>query len=178
MVCQWPTAVLSQPAEEVNPTLPTYSSVPRRVAVWCALLLYGGASTPLGLGVAGLVGSFDRSHHLSVRGGGQGVQLILQHGRNCTGHHHSIVAKALAFFARPASAATPDHVIQFSAPDGLSRQAQMNAPTPASRAQPDFALVETSQPPPREDCLSSVPRGPPPDERGQLRCLRSTLLRI
>ena len=159
-------------------TIPIHNSATRLAAVWCALLLYGGVFTPLGLGVAALAGSFDGSHHLSLHGGGPGLQLILQHGRNCTGHRHGVVARALALFARPASATNPDHVIQFSAADSFSRQAQLKAPAPAACPQPDFALMEAFLPSPREGFLSSIPSHPPPDNDGQLVCLRSTLLLI
>ncbi len=150
----------------------------RLIAGGCALLLYAGAFTPLGLGVAALAGSFDRSHHLGIHGGAQGMQLVLQHGRNCTGHHHGVVARALTIFARPASATDPDHVIQFSAPDSFSRKAQLAAPAPTAFAQPDFALVEISRTSPREAFLASAPTHPPPGASRRLLCLRSTLLLI
>jgi len=162
----------------MNSTPLTWNRALRLTAVWCALLLYGGAFTPLGLGVAALAGSFDDSHHLSVQGRSLGLQLVLQHARNCTHHHHSAVARALTLFARPASATNPDHVIQFSASDSFSRQAQLNAPAPATCEQPDFALIEPFLPSPREGFLSSTPSHPPPDDDGQLVCLRSTLLLI
>jgi hypothetical protein len=130
------------------------------------------------LGFVALAGSLDGSHHLGVHGGGPGLQLILQHGRNCAGHHHGIVARALTLFARPASATNPDHVIRFGASDSYSQQAQLTAPAPAIYEQPEFALFEAFPPPPREGLLASIPSHPPPDDGGQLVCLRSTLLLI
>ena len=167
-----------EPTLKMNLARNQRSRASRLIAGGFALLLYAGAFSPLGLGVAALAGSFDRSHHLSIHGGAQGMQLVLQHGRNCTGYHHGVVARALTIFARPTSATNPDHVIQFSAPDSFSRKAHLATPSSTAFAQPDFALVETSRTPPREAFLSSVPTHPPPCASGQLLCLRSTLLLI
>ena len=150
----------------------------RLIIGWCALVLYAGDFTSLGLGVAAVAGSLDRSHHVAVHGSGQALELVLQHGRNCAGHHHGVVARALTLLARPASATDPDHVIQFNPPDSYSRPAQLLAPALASLAPPDLALLESSFPLPRENLLSSRPTHSPPAGGGPLLYLRSTLLLI
>ena len=162
----------------VNSTPRTHSRALRLIAGWGALFLFVGVSSPLGLGLAALGGSLDRSHRLSVQGDGSGLQLVLQHNRCCAAHRHGVVARTLTLFAKPASATNPDHVIQFSAPDRLSPQAHLSAPTPETFAQPDLALRESLLPTPRETSLSSAPTHHPPDQNGQLCCRCSTLLLI
>ena len=78
----------------------------------CTLLLYAGAASPAGMGLAVVLGSLDCTHHLQVNLGSKGVQIVLHHGQNCTGHRHGGMARALTCFAQRASAANPDHVIE------------------------------------------------------------------
>ena len=151
---------------------------PVLIAGWCALLLYAWVSSPFGLAVGALIGSFDCTHQVKLYAGSQGTQLVLHHDGKWITHRHNPLARALVAFAQPASATNPDHVIQFSTPDSLSQLAQLSVPAPEIFAQPDLALLETFLPSPRETFCCSLPTDPPPDHCEQLLCLSSTLLRI
>jgi len=152
--------------------------VPLLVAGWCALLLYAGAVSPLGLEVAVLIGAFDRTHHVSLCAGARGVQLVLHHDGNSATHKHGTVARVLTCFAQPASAVDPDHVIQFTTSDNIRQTAQLAAPRPAIFEQPDFAPVGTGFCEAEKVPFSLGSFHPPPKAHAQLRCLRSTVLLI
>lgn len=102
-------------------------------AGWCALLLYAGACSPLGLGLAALTGTLDPNHQLLIGAGERSVRLVLHHGSRCA-HHHGVAARALTLFAQPANPANPDHILQFSSADALTSQSQISAPQPDSRS--------------------------------------------
>ncbi len=127
--------------------------------------------------MAALLGSLDPAHHAAVYGGEQGIRLVLHHGAACGRHHHGAVAKVLTFSAQPSTPTDPDHVIQFGSVETYRRQAQTVIPACLSVEQPALALVELP-------LLSSGERlcparfSAPPDESGQLNCLRSTILLI
>jgi hypothetical protein len=150
----------------------------RLTAVWCALVIYVGVCSPLGFGAAALAGLLDRSHHISVDGGTEGLKLVLKHGRNCAPHRHGIVARALTFFARPASATNPDHVIPFTTFDISSRQLQFAPPRVADSVEVIFPPVELLSRSSCETPVAFVSTDPPRSARGQLLCLHSTLLLI
>lgn len=97
------------------------------VAGWCALLLYGGASLPLGIELAAALGVLDRSHHVIVKAQAGGLQVVLHHERRGIAHRHGPVARVLTLFAEPTRANQPDHVLQFGAPDCFARQTQLAA---------------------------------------------------
>src|SRR5664279_3382740 len=65
------------------------------VAGWSALALYLAVYAPAGLGLAALVGSFDCNHQVQMGCGERGLTLVLHHGRNCAGHRHGAIARAL-----------------------------------------------------------------------------------
>jgi len=142
------------------------------------LALYLAACSPAGLGLAALLGSFDPSHQVQVHAGERGLAVVLHHGGNCAGHRHGVVARALTCFAQPASAADPDHVIQFSAADSLSRKAQISLPPLAGSAQPALALVEKNFSVSAPFVARLADPRPPPGGGEALRCLRSTVLLI
>lgn len=148
------------------------------MAAGCILLLYLGAYSPAGLAVAALGASFDPNHHLQLAASGRGLELVLHHDPNCPGHHHGAMARLLTFFAQPASAAHPDHVLQFSGANALLRQARIVLPAPAKLAQPVFVLMEM----PVVFPLPAIPvpsaNRPSLTDRGPLAALRSTVLLI
>jgi hypothetical protein len=155
-----------------------HSKALRFIAGWCALLLYLGASSPVGLGMAALFGSLDRDHRVAVQAGTAGTRVVLHHERRCVAHHHGVMARALTLFAAPSSTAEADHVLQFSAADSFSRQSQLLAPSPAGFEQPVLAATEVAVWCRHEIFRSPVPTYPSPGGGGRLRCLRSTLLLI
>jgi hypothetical protein len=145
---------------------------------WSVLALYLVAYLPAGLGIAAFVGSFDRNHQVQVRLGERSLALVLHHGRHCVGHRHGVIARALTRFAQPASATDPDHVIQFSAADSLSRKSQIALMPFPNAAQSAAALSEIVFAAPSHTTLRLGQPHPPPDESGLLRCLRSIVLLI
>jgi hypothetical protein len=148
----------------------------RLSAGWCALLLYAGACSPLGLGLAALAGSLDPNHQLLIGTGERGGRLVLHHGSRCASHHHGLAARALTLFAQPANAANPDHILQFSSADTLKGQSQTSAPQPDSR---DVLLVFHGG-----EFLAHTPKvfasgiSLPPQVDAARLCLRSTVLLI
>ncbi len=102
-------------------------------AGWCALLLYAGACSPLGMGLAALAGSLDPNHQLLTSAGERGFRMVLHHGSRCATHHHGLAARALTLFAQPANPANPDHLLQFSSADTLQGQSRTAAPQPDSQ---------------------------------------------
>jgi hypothetical protein len=150
----------------------------RLIIGWCALLLYAGACSPLGLGLAALAGSLDPNHQLLIGGHEPGVRLVLHHGSRWTSHHHGLAARALTLFAQPANAANRDHILQFSSADTLKGRSQTSAPQP----DPGYALLLfhggefLSHPP--QVFASGISPGSPPEVDAARLCLRSTVLLI
>jgi len=151
---------------------------PRLTAGWCGLLFYIGACSPLGLGLAALIGSQDQSHQLRIGSGPQASQLVLHHGGSCAGHHHGLVARALTVFAKPTDPTAPDHILQFSSGHNLKSQSEISAPQPQSavlfltRGGNGFAACVPV------DFESGASVHSPPDESAAQLCLRSTVLLI
>jgi hypothetical protein len=141
-------------------------------------LLYAGAFSPLGLEATALVGLLDSTHQVNLGAGAQGPQLVLHHDHGCARHRHGLLARGLVAFARPAAATNPDHVIQFSASDNTLQASKLTTPRPAIQEQPDSALTELILRGAAELWLSFCGFHPPPDEQGQRRCHRSTVLLI
>jgi hypothetical protein len=145
---------------------------------WCALLLYGGACSPLGLGLAALVGSLDPNHQLLTGRAEPGVRLVLHHDSGRESHHHGLAAGALTLSAQPANAVDPDHILQFCSPDTLKSQSKTSAPQPDSRYgliafHGGEFLLHTSK-----ALASGISFGSPPEVDAVRLCLRSTVLLI
>ena len=148
------------------------------VAGWSALALYLFVYAPAGLGLAALAGSFDCNHQVQVRSGERGLALVLHHGRDCAGHRHGAIARALTCFAQPAGDADPDHVIQFGAADTLATKAQLALPSLQGLEQPAAALTKVVLVPSAQTAQHSARPHPPPGECEAARCLRATVLLI
>ncbi len=150
----------------------------RLTAGWCALLLYAGACSPLGLGLAALTGSLDPNHQLQIGTGERSVRLVLHHGSRCASHHHGLAARALTLFAQRTNPANPDHILQFSSADVLKSQSQASGPQPVSRS---VLLVFTGgrflAHTPAVPASGISPDSPPHVNAARL-CLRSTVLLI
>jgi len=150
----------------------------RLLAGWWVLLLYLGAFSPLGMGGAVLLGWLDADHEVTLQAGADQVRVVLHHHGNPTTHRHGAVAWALTSFARPVSDTEPDHVLQFSSGNSLTRASQLvmpaaneSAPVPVVFTEPDVRVVaKTNQ-------FISPPR-PPPDIVGNILNSRSTVLLI
>lgn len=149
----------------------------RLFAGWCALLLYVGLVSPVGPGLALLLGSLDADHRVGIEAGADSVRVVLHHDLGCSPHRHGTVARVLTCFARPVTATQPDHVLQFSTGLGFSRQTPSVRTVPAA-AHPAAAAaggahleVACSEPP-----HSIVSTHPPPGECGTLLQLRSIQL--
>jgi hypothetical protein len=144
---------------------------------WCALLLYAGTCSPLGLGLATLAGSLDPNHQLLI-GGRECGRLVLHHGSRWVSHHHGLAARALTLFAQPANAANPDHILQFCCADTLKGQSQTFAPQHDSR----YGLLVFHGgeflPHTPKVSASAISLGSPPALETPLLCLRSTVLLI
>ena len=161
---------------------PAKTGMKRRVLClvggWGALVLYLAVHAPAGMGLAALVGSFDSNHQVQMRSGEGGLALVLHHGRNCAGHRHGVIARALACLAQPASATDPDNVIQFAATDTLARKGQIALPPLQGFERPSLVLTEVVL----VSCADNAPRfarpHPPPGECGLAGCLRTTILLI
>jgi len=150
----------------------------RFVTGWCAVLLYVGASSPAGLGLAAALGGLDRSHRVVVQVWHQRFQVVLHHERRGSAHRHGPVARVLTFFAEPTRANQPDHVLQFGAPDSFARQTQLAAPSLMSSE-----LLAVIAPPAAlrfgHVCLRlSATTRPPANVAAQPLHLRSTVLLI
>ena len=150
----------------------------RLVAGWCVLLLYLGASSPLGLGVAALAGSFDHTHQLRVSAGKCGLRLTLHHAFSCATHRHGAIARTLTLFARPACGTDPDHVLQFRLADSASTTAQLALPQSAPSEQtPSVPVTQLFEGPPAVLAL----QGPPhrsASRQGPAYCPPSAILLI
>jgi hypothetical protein len=148
------------------------------VAGWLVLTLYFLDFSPVGIYAAALAGSFDSTHEARVESAEHGLHLVLHHTHGCIGHHHGIVARTLTLFAQPATAGSPDHVIQFGSADNFSSPTQMLPSLLALAGLPLPALDEISVVVPNSAlAVAEAPR-PPPCECGLLTCLRSTVFLI
>ena len=165
-----------------EPALPAKAGMKRRalglVAGWSTLALYLVVYVPVGLGLAALVGSFDCNHQVQVGWGERGLALVLHHGRNCAGHRHGAIARALTCLAEPASTTDPDHVIQFGAAETLSPKAQLALPPSQGSEQAAAALTEVVLVPSAQTAQHFAFPRPPPGECEAARCLRATVLLI
>lgn len=150
----------------------------RLTAGWCALWLYVGACSPLGLGMAALTGSLDPNHQLLIGASGRGGRLVLHHGSRCGLHHHGLAAHALTLFARPLGSTNPDHILQFCSADTLKGESQSSSQKPDTRCV--FLLFLGG------NLISDTPKvlasGIPLDASTRIHvtrlCLRSTVLLI
>lgn len=150
----------------------------RILAGWCGLLFYVGACSPLGLGLATVVGSLDRDHQMRFQPGPSGMQLVLHHGANCVGHHHGLAARALSVFSQPADSTDPDHILQFCSADNFKSgvETSLSKPNTVER----FMAASFLHQPLRNGGIIEfgLSSRPPPGECVAQRCLRSTLLLI
>ena len=143
---------------------------------WCALLLYVGLVSPVGPGLALLLGSLDADHRVGIEAGTDSVRVVLHHDLGCSPHRHGMVARVLTCFAPPVTATQPDHVLQFSGGVSFSRL------LPSVRIVPTVAHLavateeESLKVAALEPLLSIVSTHPPPGECGTLLQLRSILL--
>jgi hypothetical protein len=147
-------------------------------AGWLVLALYFLDYSPVGICAATFAGSFDSTHEVRVQSGEHGLQLVLHHNHGCAGHHHGVIARTLTLFAQPAMTANPDHFIQLGSADSFSSQTQMLQPTLAQAGLPVPAPNEISIVVPNSALAASEAPRPPPNECGQLVCLRSTVFLI
>ena len=150
----------------------------RHLAGWCALLLYVWMVSPVGPGLALLLGSLDSDHRVGIEAGGGGVRVVLHHGQACAPHRHGLVARALTSFAPPVTATEPDHVLQFSAGVRSSSQTLSVKTAPPSSIPSGTEEGEPLQIAHHKPALFIVPTHAPPGERGTLLQLRSILLLI
>ena len=154
------------------------SSWCRLTAGWCVLLLFASACSPLGLGLAALAGSLDPNHQLLFGAGEPGMRLVLHHGSRCESHHHGLAARALTIFTQPASAANPDHILQFGSAETLKGPSQTSAPRPGSGyVLQVFHGGEFLAHTPKAFASGTSP-GFAPQVDAARRCLRSTVLLI
>ncbi|NOS68944.1 MAG: hypothetical protein HOP33_03355 [Verrucomicrobia bacterium] len=156
----------------------TSNNIFRLLAGWCALLLYVGVFSPLGMGAVALLGTIDPDHHALFQPGTGGMRLVLHHEGKCSEHQHGAVTRALTLFAQPASQTDPDHVVQFAGSDGFWRDTQLIIVSGNSFDQPAILPIENL--PSFEIQLLALlsPPAPPPDTVGNLLSLRSTVLLI
>jgi hypothetical protein len=113
-----------------------------------------------------------------VRSGERGLALVLHHERNCAGHQHGAIARALTCLAQPTSAADPDHVIQFGTADTFSPKTKLALPSLQGSEQPTVVLTQVVLVPSAETAPPFARPHPPFGECGPARCLRSTVLLI
>lgn len=162
----------------MNPGRNKRSNVIQLTAGWCALLLYLGACSPLGLGMAALLGALDSNHKLNLTSGERGSRLVLHHERCCAKHHHGVVARTLTAFAQPQNSSDPDHILQFSSSDNLNFQSETSTLQPDNRDLSSACFIDglyAHAPQSLELGVSAYPR--PDDNAAQVR-LRSTVLLI
>ena len=150
----------------------------RRLAGWCGLWFYVGLGSPLGLGLATLMGSLDPDHQLQFHAGPHTFQMVMHHGPNCARHHHGVVARALTAFASPAASHDPDHVLQFTGGENLKSESTTSAPLP-EHVVGDFMQLWNGSP---VLGLAAFESGcsihPPPDQAVTQLCQRSIVLLI
>jgi len=153
----------------------------RLVAGWCGMVFYVGACSPVGLGLAALVGSLACDHQLQVHPGAQGLQLLLHHGANCVVHHHGLAARALMVFAQPSGPTTSDHVLEFSSADNFKSESEtsLSKSKPSQQALFYWGWDGSRHSVPVIAVIGSpISVLPSPDESAAQLCLRSTILLI
>lgn len=156
----------------------TSPNLRRQLAGWGGLLLYMLALSPVGLVIMGFLGTLDADHRAVLQADADGTRLVLRHEGGCARHQHHAVARVLTLFAAESSATNPDHVLQFSAGNGmlsdtqpaLTRQCDLKA-APAHVASFECSVPVSSN-------LLTAPIHPPPDAVALRRSLRSTVLLI
>lgn len=148
------------------------------LAGWLALLLYAGASSPLGVGIVAVFGTIDPDHKALLQMSSDGICLVLQHEQKCVCHEHHMVARMLTFFAQPAENIDPDHVVKFASAEGFWRDSLRVFSCEDSDIHADLILSELSSTSSTLPRYSLPPLGPPPDTLSNLICLRSTVLLI
>ena len=151
---------------------------PRLLAGWLVLLLYVAAFSPLAMGGVVLLGLFDPGHEVVLQSGMDRTRVVLHHRGNCIRHQHSPVASTLTIFARPVSAADPDHVLQFGATATL-----LKAPEQLVRLIPVCEKIFTAGPDIASPftlamCRLTLSIHSPPDCFVRLFQIRSTVLLI
>lgn len=142
-----------------------------------AVLLFGAAYSPLGLGIATLVGSADRTHEPGWQTGGRGVQLVLRHGADRMTHRHGAAALVLTMFAQPRQTGQTDHVLQFSSPENLLCSFQSLSPAKGSIDNDTLAKI-SAQMGLLDDSDSNLSPHSMADVRAVRLCARSTILLI
>ncbi len=150
----------------------------RLTAGWCALLVYVATACPLGLSLATLMSSLDSSHQVLVAAGEHGGRLVLHHEPAGDSHQHGAVARTLTFFAQAPGTGDPDHVLQFASADSLTAKDDSSKLKHLAGIATISAGFATTPVPARPLCLPRHCLHPPLDERGALRCSRTTNLLI
>ena len=89
-----------------------------------------------------------------------------------------MVARTLTLFAQPATAGSPDHVIQFGTADVSSSPTRILPPSPAQAGLPVPVLNEFSVTLPNPALTEAQAPPAPPLEFGRHACLRSTVILI
>ena len=150
----------------------------RQLAGWGGLLLYVLALSPVGVVIMGILGTLDADHHAVLQADADGIRLVLRHEGDCARHQHHAVARVLTLFAAESSATRPDHVLQFSAGNGLLSGASIAfmpqgdpKATPLHVASFEWSVLVSSNP-------LTAPIHPPPDAVAVRRCHLSTVLLI
>jgi hypothetical protein len=111
------------------------------------MLLYLATATPLAPAVTVLLAEADCSHHVAVERSASGLQVVLRH--DCPSpptHRHTLIARALTAFARPASPSQPDHVIRFGTLDAARKTAPLALEPPPESPVLDGLPVCDAQP--------------------------------
>jgi hypothetical protein len=155
----------------------TYSHL-RRLAGWCGLLLYVGALSPVGFAATAVLGEMDPDHHIQFQPNANGLRLVLHHEGNCSRHQHGAVARVLTAFAQPASNTDPDHVLQFSSANAITRAAQLSVPAVNQSEPGEICWVELDATVATRSFQFPLPPRPPPNLGGQRLALRSTVFLI
>lgn len=164
--------------QKMKLTLPTRDKALRLIAGWCALLLYVGVFSPVGVALAELVGKCDPNHQALVQVSAGGTKVLLHHQPKDATHHHGLLARTLTTFAAPTHPGEPDHILQFGAADVIPGKAFRAAAPAIQLHQTCPATLKRLTPSPLEVSLSRAPTQPLSPQHGQLLCLRSTLLLI
>ena len=151
----------------------------RLLAGWCALLVYLGVASPIGVVMTAVVGEFDRDHSLQVDCTESGVKLVMHHDARCANHHHGLAARALSLLARSDDPTNPDHVVQFNSSTAATKESQVSAPARSDERGIDMATVDLSLGGAMPGFVPAAvfPR-PPPICEAQMLCLRTTILLI
>lgn len=159
-----------------------HDTVLRLIAGWGGLLIYVAVCSPLGMGVAAVLGALDPDHHEMLQPAAGGVRLILQHDDAGARHQHHGIAGMLTLFAQPARPAETDHVVQFTCPDGFANDARQTSTRLISReslqCNSPFMWVESGSGPVNLRCFCLPSPESPRDTGNDLLGIRSTVLLI